>query len=166
MLDCFFQCYRNRGFTKVSPFLFLLTTIILGIHKPSLAKPTVKPMRSPASTISVQMLLSGDIIEGFQFDGPLGDQLVGVPLNPNAAAVQCDNKTLFRQVLQQHKKSIEVWIHLACMVKGQRIDLRPSSLFIQEKGDSQVTVHSSFTNHIQKIQIEFKDVQIKPPKSK
>ncbi|MBC7420751.1 MAG: hypothetical protein H7328_08485 [Bdellovibrio sp.] len=158
--------FIRKGLSKISPFFILallsVTTFSLSVKAKS-ANKTQKPVRGLTRSISLKMNMTGDLTEAYQFDGTLGDLLLGAAVSPTPV---CENKSTFREVLYNQKKMVEVWMDLSCLVQGQKIQLKPHRFFMELKSDIQTTELSFFSEKIKKLKLEIQDLTIKAPKLK
>ncbi|MBC7740815.1 MAG: hypothetical protein H7061_01365 [Bdellovibrionaceae bacterium] len=121
------------------------------------------PPRTFIQTISLKMTFSGDLSEAYQFDGILGDHLFGVPEKTDS---KCENKSLFRAVIYQQKKMIEVWVNLTCTLQGQKLNLKPHRFFVERKEDVQNINWPVFDEKIKKVNVQIQGLLVKTPKGK
>ena len=119
--------------------------------------------QKPLVKISLEIVISGDLNETYQFVGALGERLVGSPAKPDSV---CEMKALFREVIYNQKRAIEIWLDLMCAMQGQKTQMKSSRFFIDLKGDSQIVELSYFTEKIKKLKLEIKDLVLKPSRIK
>ena len=160
--------FRSKGFTFVSPFLILQLILQLILFSSySFAKEVKKPPRAITQTISLKLSFSGDINETYQFDGRLGERLIGVAESSEGPGKsKCENKSLFRQVIYREKKALEIWTELVCTIQGQITEAKPHRQFVDIKVEPQVIMLPAFSKELKNIQLKIQDIIIKPPKLK
>ncbi len=117
----------------------------------------------PLQKIKVKMTFSGDLTESYDFDGKLGDRLIGISEKPEPV---CENTSTFQIVLYRDKNSLEIWLRLKCTVNGQKIEFRPGRFFIDPLIADQSLLLPSQSEKFKKISIQFSELEIKTYKSK
>ena len=118
-------------------------------------------------SISIQMVLSGDLNQAYQFDGLLGDLIPGVPAasvsasQTSSASVQCDAQALFRLVIVSGQKKIETWIDLKCLSDGQKTEYKLPRLFIDSKASEKKQILAPLSAKLKKLALQVTELNLK-----
>lgn len=133
-------------------FFFLLLYLIQARGKPQLKSLVASPK------ISVKMSFSGDLSQTYQFDGVLGEKILGVS---DKTPGFCENKSLFK--LSNHKKNkfLEAWIELDCIDKGQNKKIILQRILFNLKALPYKANLLSLSEQIKKTQINISEVILK-----
>ena len=114
-------------------------------------------------SISVPLVLSGDLIENYQFTGPFGSKLSG---EAETANPKCTYSAIFRSVRRQNQTQIEVNSVLECPVNQQINTFRPPTFFIEEKAAANAVTFSFLSAEYKKIQVIISDLKISKKQAK
>lgn len=148
--DAFTIFLRARNFYCILVFAFSLNAYAQSVNK-------------DVPSISVRFMLSGDLIENYQFAGPFGSKLSG---EAETANPKCTYSAIFRSVRRQNKTQIEVNSILECPVNQQINTFRPPTFFIEEKAAANAVIFSFLSAEYKKIQVIISDLKISKKQAK
>lgn len=134
------------------PFFFAIFFLSLGQAQAPKKKAFFVPQ------ISIKMTLSGDMSNTYQFNGALGDFIIGEPENAEGS---CENTSSFQKVLYRQKKSIQVWMRLKCTISEQSFSFKPQRFFVELDKPTSTFSLPAQSEKFQKISIQLSEIQLK-----
>jgi hypothetical protein len=111
--------------------------------------------------ISGRLVVSGDFVGQYSFNGPLGAILKA---SPSEGIPPCEISSLFRVVKQRAQQAIEAWLTLECTFEGQKSSYKPHRIFIYlDKIDQKIQL-PMLAKNLKNVQIQFQELSIKSGK--
>ncbi|MEQ1721691.1 MAG: hypothetical protein ABL930_00855 [Pseudobdellovibrio sp.] len=108
--------------------------------------------------VSGRLVVSGDFVGHYSFNGPLGSTIKG---SPYEGTPPCEISSLFRVVKQRAKQAIEAWLTLECTFEGQKSSYKTHRIFIfLDKVDQKIQL-PMLAKNLKNVHVQFQELSIK-----
>ena len=108
--------------------------------------------------VSGRLIVSGDFVAEYSFNGPLGSNIKG---SPSEGTPPCEISSLFRAVKQRSKQAIEAWLTLECMFEGQKSSYKTHRVFIYKDRVDQKIQLPMLAKNLKNVHLQFQELSIK-----
>lgn len=108
--------------------------------------------------ISVKATFSGDIKGQYDFSGPVGSLITATASTEDSV---CEISSLFRKVKYQGQKTVQAWLILDCLFKGQKYQYKLHRIHLNLTEPIQKVRLPMLSENLKNIQIVFEDLSLK-----
>lgn len=110
--------------------------------------------------IAIKMLVSGDLIGEYSFEGPIGSRIQASAVEQNSI---CEFSSVFRKLKYRGENALEAWLHLNCAFEKQNEIEKQNNKPVKQNNSSEMQKH---TYKIHRIYLTISSLLQRPQKIK
>lgn len=108
-------------------------------------------------SISVAVVVSGDISGQYDFAGPLGADIEASAAKPETV---CTMSALFRKAIYRSHSAIETWLTLICTFDGQKYLYKPNRFYVNPELEEQKIQLPMLDQKLKSVILKFQNLSL------